>query len=82
MMVSLQDSAPAEQVPGVVPGAQEDRRHPPHAAADLQGPFFNDEFGDTFGNIYALTGDGFSYAELKEFAEIRNELLRSRTSRR
>ena len=29
---------------------------------DAIGPFFNDEFGDTFGNIYALTGDGFDYA--------------------
>jgi multidrug efflux pump len=37
---------------------------------DVQGPFFNDEFGDTFGNIYALTWDGFSYAEAKEFADI------------
>jgi multidrug efflux pump len=36
---------------------------------DIQGPFFNDEFGDTFGNIYAVTWDGFSYAEAKEFAE-------------
>jgi multidrug efflux pump len=43
----------------------------------IVGPFFNDEFGDTFGNIYALTGDGFSYAQLKETAErIRNQLLR------
>ncbi len=25
---------------------------------DVQGPFFNDEFGTTFGNIYALTGKG------------------------
>src|SRR5580765_1491730 len=41
------------------------------------GPFFNDEFGDTFGNIYALTGDGFTYAQLKETADrIRNQLLR------
>ncbi|HUL57132.1 MAG TPA: efflux RND transporter permease subunit, partial [Usitatibacter sp.] len=43
----------------------------------IQGPFFNDEFGDTFGNIYALTGDGFTYAQLKETADrIRNQLLR------
>jgi multidrug efflux pump len=43
----------------------------------IVGPFFNDEFGDTFGNIYALTGDGFSYAQLKEAADrVRNELLR------
>jgi multidrug efflux pump len=33
------------------------------------GPFFNDEFGDTFGNIYAITGDGFDYAVLKDYAE-------------
>ncbi len=45
--------------------------------AGIQGPFFNDEFGDTFGNIYALTGDGFSYAQLKESADrIRADLLR------
>ncbi len=43
----------------------------------VRGPFFNDEFGDTFGNVYALTGDGFSYAQLKEYADrIRNQLLR------
>src|SRR5690606_32252092 len=33
------------------------------------GPFFNDEFGDTFGNIYALTGPGFDYAILKDYAD-------------
>jgi multidrug efflux pump len=33
------------------------------------GPFFNDEFGDTFGNIYALTGKGFDYAVMKDYAE-------------
>jgi len=33
------------------------------------GPFFNDEFGDTYGNIYALTGKGFDYAVLKDYAE-------------
>ncbi|WP_338921927.1 efflux RND transporter permease subunit [Pseudomonas silesiensis] len=35
----------------------------------VQGPFFNDEFGTTFGNIYALTGDGFDYAVLKDYAD-------------
>ena len=33
------------------------------------GPFFNDEFGDTFGNVYALTGPGFDYAVLEDHAE-------------
>ena len=41
------------------------------------GPFFNDEFGDTFGNIYALTGPGFDYAVLKDYADrIQLELQR------
>jgi multidrug efflux pump len=43
----------------------------------VRGPFYNDEFGDTFGNLYALTGDGFGYAELRDFADAaRNEFLR------
>ncbi|WP_286785641.1 MULTISPECIES: efflux RND transporter permease subunit [Pseudomonas] len=37
--------------------------------AGIQGPFFNDEFGTTFGNIYALTGGGYSYAVLKDYAD-------------
>ena len=35
----------------------------------VHGPFFNDEFGTTFGNIYALTGEGFDYAVLKDYAD-------------
>ncbi|MBP2628707.1 MAG: bepE 3, partial [Firmicutes bacterium] len=33
------------------------------------GPTFNDHFDDVFGNIYALTGDGYSYEEMREKAE-------------
>ena len=44
---------------------------------DIIGPSFNDEFEDTFGNIYALQGKDYSYAELKDYAErIRDRLLR------
>lgn len=40
------------------------------------GPYFNDEYGDTFGSILALSGDGFSYAEMKDYADfVRQELL-------
>jgi multidrug efflux pump len=43
----------------------------------VQGPFINDEFGDTYGTIYAFTADGFSYAQMKEYAEsARKDLLR------
>ena len=46
---------------------------------NIQGPFFNDEFGDVYGVIYALQGEGFSYAELKDFADdVRQQLLRVR----
>ncbi len=40
------------------------------------GPFFNDEFGDTFGSIFALSADGFTMAEVKEYADfVRQQLL-------
>jgi multidrug efflux pump subunit AcrB len=44
----------------------------------IQGPFFNDDFGDVYGVIYAVEADtGFSYAELKSFADdVRQQLLR------
>jgi multidrug efflux pump len=43
----------------------------------IQGPFFNDEFGDVYTNIYALEGDGFSFAQMHDYAErLRTELLR------
>ncbi|WP_101926352.1 MULTISPECIES: efflux RND transporter permease subunit [Luteimonas] len=49
----------------------------PQLPQDIVGPFFNDEFGDTFGNIYALTGDGFDYAIKKDYADrIQRELQR------
>lgn len=44
---------------------------------EVIGPFFNDEFGDVFGTIYAITGDGFDLEELRRTAEsVRQELLR------
>ena len=49
----------------------------------VMGPFFNDEFGDVFGTIYALDSDGFSDAEVKTFADdIRQKLLRVRDVRK
>ncbi|MBI6851695.1 efflux RND transporter permease subunit [Pseudomonas cichorii] len=35
----------------------------------LQGPAFNDEFGDVFGSIYAFTADGFSMRQLRDYVE-------------
>lgn len=45
--------------------------------AGVQGPFFNDEFGDVDSFVYALTGDGYTMRELKDQAEaIRQDILR------
>ena len=45
--------------------------------AGVPGPFFNDDFGDVYGVIYALEADGFNYAEVKTFADdLRQKLLR------
>jgi multidrug efflux pump len=47
--------------------------------AGVIGPFYNDEFGDVYGSIYALTSDGFSYEELREHADrVRQKLLQVR----
>jgi multidrug efflux pump len=45
--------------------------------AGIRGPFFNDEFGDTYISIYAITADGYGYRDLKAFGDrVRAELLR------
>jgi multidrug efflux pump len=75
---TVKDSAPASAVPETQYQVRKrigDIRQT--LPAGILGPFFNDEFGDTFGNIFALTGDGFSYADLKLYADrLRREMLR------
>jgi multidrug efflux pump len=78
IFVALKDSTPPKEVSGVWYQVRKkigDMRHTlPNGTF---GPFFNDEFGDVFGNIYAFTGDGYSYAELKDYVEeARKEILR------
>ncbi|MBB3937034.1 efflux RND transporter permease subunit [Aureimonas phyllosphaerae] len=41
----------------------------PEMPSGVQGPFFNDDFGDVYGNIYALTADGVSPRQLRDYAE-------------
>ena len=57
------------------------RRKVNQAARNLpegaNAPEINDEFGDVYGTIVAITGDGFSYREMKDFAkQFRDSLLR------
>lgn len=43
----------------------------------IVGPFVNDDFGDVYGEVMTITGEGYDYAELKNIAdEVRDELLR------
>ena len=35
----------------------------------VYGPYYNDRFDDVFGSVYAVTGDGWSYEEMREQAE-------------
>ncbi len=75
---AIKDSAPAAQVPEAFYQVRKkigDIRNT--LPTGVQGPFFNDEFGDTYTNVFALVGDGFGYRELKDFGDrIRAELLR------
>ena len=77
-LLQLADSSPASAVPNSWYQARK-------RIADIQrslpagviGPVFNDEFGDVFGSIYALSADGFSPEELRVFADrVRQQLLK------
>ena len=75
---NIKDSAPASAVPGTW---YQIRKKVGDMAGQLPqgvaGPYFNDEFGDVYANLYALEGDGYSDAELKDYADkLREELLR------
>ncbi|TGE01740.1 efflux RND transporter permease subunit [Methylobacterium nonmethylotrophicum] len=43
----------------------------------MQGPFFNDEFGDVYGNVYAFTADGLSMRQLRDYVEtVRTRIIK------
>ncbi len=35
----------------------------------VYGPYYNDRFDDVYGSIYAITGDGYTYEEMRQAAE-------------
>ncbi|QEL66284.1 acriflavin resistance protein [Oryzomicrobium terrae] len=77
VIFQAKDSTPPAQVPDLFYQVRKrigDMRY--QLPSGIQGPYFNDEFGDTFGNIYALSGPGYSATELRDYADrIRNRLL-------
>lgn len=70
VFVNLKDSTKAK---GVVPAWQQVR----NMISDIwyqfpqgvRGPFFNDRFGDVYGNIYAFTSDGLTPRQLRDYVE-------------
>ncbi len=77
VLVTLKGAVPPREIPGIW---YQVRKKVGDIAGTLppgtRGPFFNDEFGDTYGSIYALSGEGYSYAELKDWVDrARQELL-------
>ncbi|MGI6246319.1 MAG: efflux RND transporter permease subunit [Pseudochelatococcus sp.] len=77
IFVHLQGAATAAEVPDIwyhVRKSVGDIRHT--LPQGMIGPFFNDDFGDTFGIIYGFTADGFTHRELRDYVEdARSELL-------
>jgi multidrug efflux pump subunit AcrB len=81
IILELRESTPPKDVQGVWYQVRKkigDMRYT--LPGGVQGPFFNDEFGDTFGSIFALSGDGFTMAEVKQYADfVRQQLLAVKT---
>jgi multidrug efflux pump subunit AcrB len=77
-ILSLADSSPPKEVPNSWYQARKlvgDMRST--LPTGVVGPVFNDDFGDVYGSIYALSADGFSREELRVQAEqVRQRLLK------
>jgi len=77
IFVDLKQSTPPHKVPDIWYQVRKnvgDMRG--SLPAGVIGPGFNDDFGDTFGIIYAFTADGFSFRELRDYVEgARSRLL-------
>jgi multidrug efflux pump len=78
LFFTIKDAAPPSQVPDTWYQVRKKVGDSAYTLpAGVQGPYFNDEFGDVYVNLYALEGDGFSPAQLHDYAErLRTELLR------
>ncbi len=77
-LFAVKDSSPPKEIPNLW---YQVRKKVGDMRATLPpgviGPFFNDEFGDVYGSIYALSADGFTEEELRQHAErVRSDLLR------
>ncbi len=68
--VNLLDTTPAKSIPDIWYQVRKkigDIRG--SFPAGIQGPSFNDEFGDVYGSIYAFTADGLTMRQLRDYVE-------------
>jgi multidrug efflux pump subunit AcrB len=77
VFVNLKDTVSPRAVPDLWYQVRKKVRDIAYAfPSGIAGPYFNDEFGDTYSLIYALTTDGFTHRELRDQAErLRTEML-------
>ncbi|WP_283151224.1 efflux RND transporter permease subunit [Silvimonas soli] len=78
LFFTIKDAAPPAQVPDTWYQVRKKVGDIAYTLpSGVQGPYFDDEFGDVYTNLYALQGDGFSFAQMHDYAErLRVELLR------
>ena len=68
--VNLKDEVPAEAIRNTwrdLRNFGEDVKA--NFPAGVYGPYYNDRFDDVYGSIYAVTGDGYSYEDMRKAAE-------------
>ncbi|MFC0219658.1 multidrug efflux pump subunit AcrB [Pseudochelatococcus lubricantis] len=77
IFVDLEGATPANEVPDIWYHVRKSIGDMAHTLpSGVRGPFFNDEFGDTFGIIYGFEADGFTHRELRDYVEeARSRLL-------
>jgi multidrug efflux pump len=77
IFVNLRDSTPPQEVADIWYQVRKKMQDiAPTLPQGVQGPFFDDEFGDTFGSIYAFQAEGFSKRELRDRVDaVRAEIL-------
>jgi multidrug efflux pump len=77
IFVTLLDSSPKQEIPDIWYQVRKKVGDIKQALPqETVGPYFNDEFGDTFGIIYAFTADGFTHRQLRDYVEnARSRLL-------
>jgi multidrug efflux pump len=77
VFVNLKDTVPAKSVPDLWYQVRKKIGDIAHTfPSGITGPYYNDEFGDTYSLIYALTADGVAHRQLRDEAErVRARLL-------